>query len=436
MLFKLEDSVTACKDTAACSWPHLVVLNLSNNSFGAPELEEVAKANWPTLRSLDLSCNTGAFIEELASAEWTTLQELNLSRLQLADSNMQQQLGSAHWPQLTALNLQRIATAGRFGVGFSWQSAPLQWPLLVKLQASWFMFNYVLTEWSSLTWLDVSSFVLTPEQVMTLPDACGHSLDTLRVACEVYSPVKVAPKLSSWPRNTFLHLSVLLRASVLQSLSLGYWPANQVDGLHDFDDGRPEGVKLVHQLVDVLELDLGVVQLHLGNFIPESLKHLAYGPWLVLQSLDLSSTCLKLVEIEHLVNARVSFRQLGLSNTDLTLEGVKQLILGHWPVLEALALSGNDLQTTKLRQLIKGRWPSLQSIDLHKNKVQSGDVKILLRAQWPNLACMCLTENSFNKRDSTGDYITVEESKQLCHEAEKDFKSQLQIKWSNIKLVV
>ena len=395
-------------------------------------MEELAKAKWPALRSLDLSRNIGRFVEELASAGWTALQELNLSRLQIGDSDMQQ-LGSAHWPQLTALDLQRCVFFS-YGQDVAWKSAQLQWPPLVKLHAPSFMFDYLMTEWSSVTWLDVSSFALNPRQVMTLLDARGHSLDTLRVACEVSSRVKVAPTLSSWPRDTFLHLKVLLQASVLQSLSLGYWPAKQVKLMPGF---FPQDAKLVHQLVDVLKLDLGVVQLHLGSLLPASLKHLACGPWLALQHLELSFRCLKLVDIQHLVSAKVSLRELDLSNTSLTLEGVKQLILGDWPLLEALVLSGNQIETNKLWQLIKGRWPCLRSLNLRRNLVQSGDVRILRRAQWPSLACMCLTENSFNKTVTTGDrgYAKAEEYKRRCKEAEKQFLVRLRVKWSNIRVV-
>lgn len=405
-------------------------------------MRELAKADWPALRSLDLSCNNGRFIQELASAGWTALQELNLSHLQLAESDMQQ-LGSAHWPQLTALNLQQVENIGNYGWGVgwgigwgvAWMSVRLQ--RLIKLQVSEFMFNYVMRGWSSVTWLDVSSFALEPEQVMTLLDARGRSPDTLRVACDVSSPVTVAPEQSTWPRNTFLHLKILLQASVLQSLSPGYWPANQVEEVLDFNHAKPKGLNLVHQLVDGLKLDLGVVQLHLGNFVPAGLKHLASGPWLALQSLDLSSTCLNLDGVQCLVNAKVSFRELNLSNTNLTLQGMKQLILGHWLLLEKLALRGYHLQTSKLRQLVKGRWPFLQSVDLHQNKVQLEDVRIFLRAQWPSLVCMRVTENSFNKTDDTGDfgYFKAERREQLCKEAKKEFKVRLQVKWSNIRLV-
>ena len=253
------------------------------------------------------------------------------------------------------------------------------------------------------------------------------------MACEVSSGVKVVSTLSSWPRDTFLQLKVLLRASVLQSLSLGYWPAKQVAMVPEL---FPQDAKLVHQLVEVLKLDLGVVLLHLRNIMPASLKHLACGPWLALRCLDLSSIYLKAVEIEHLVSARILLRELDLSNTSLTLEGVKQLILSHWPLLETLAVSGNHIEPTKLWQLIKGRWPFLRSVDLHNNKVQSGDLRILRTAQWPSLACMCLTENSFNTTVITGGYATGEEYKRWCKEAEKQFKVRLQVKWSNIKVVL
>ena len=433
--------VASCCYIAAGNWPHLVALGLSHNDIAAAEMAELARGNWPALRKLSLRSNKGLFMEQLASARWTKLQELDLGRLQFSRSDVQQ-LQNMHWPQLTALDFHKMVcdeetTMNSFQE--AWQSVQLQWPL-AKLRGARPMFGVTLTLWPSLTWLDVSSWALRPDEVETLLHARGRTLDTLHVCCRVSSKTEAKPSAGSWPCNTFLDLEVLLEEAVLHGLSLGYWPAKAVRiVMRDAERVSPYTVGANLIIVDLLRLNSTLLDsdLTVKGLKLDSMKHLVGGQWCLLEKLDLSFSGLQEDGVKHLVSSRWPLlRELALSHNHLTLNCVKQLVNAQWPCLEHLSLRGNNFQSTKVQCLVEGRWPSLAILDLSHNDLRSEDVKHLVKGKWPVLAQLWVLENEFNKKmDSRHEHCSGFElaSHQLCMLAvQQDVLCCLQRRWAQL----
>ena len=435
--------VASCCYLAAGNWPHHVTLDLSHNCIAAAEMAELAKGNWPALRKLSLRANKGLFMKQLASAQLTRLQELDLGCLQFSRDDLQQ-LQNMHWPQLTALDFQMMT----YNQGFTtksfqaaWQSIQLQqWPL-AKLRIAEPMFGVTLASWSSLTWLDVSSFALRPDQVEMLLHARGQTLDTLRVFCQASSKTEAKPNAGSWPRNTFLRLELLLDEAVLHSLSLGHWPAKVVDiVMGDADRVSPDTVGANLRKLDLLRLNSVLLEsdLTVKGLKADSLKHLVEDLWCRFEKLDLTCAYLgKAFGVQHLVNGRWPLlRELALSHPHLTLNCLEQLVSAQWPLLEKLVLRGNRIRAAGAQCLVKGQWPSLTTLDLSNNYLRSGDMMRLVQGNWPVLAELQLQHNVFNKIDPSGwsdyEHCSETEDRERGLNAQREILHCLQRRWAQL----
>ena len=435
-----ETLAASCCYIAAGNWPHLATLDLSRNSIAAAEMAELAKGNWPALRKLSLRSNKGLFMEQLASARWTTLQELDLGCLQFSSSDLQQ-LQNMRWPQLTALELHKMicvqgVTTNSFQA--AWQSIQLQqWPL-AKLRIAEPMFGVTLSSWSSLTWLDVSSFALRPDQVEMLLHARGQTLDTLRVFCRASSKTEAKPNAGSWPCHTFLRLEVLLDEAVLHSLSLGFWPAKVVDiVMEDADRVSPDTVGANLRILDLLRLNSVLLDsdLTVKGLKADSMKHLVGDQWCRFEKLDLTCGGFREDAIQHLVNGRWPLlRELALSHPYLTLNCVKQLVNAQWPCLEKLALRGNHFRSAEVQCLVKGQWPCLASLDLSCNNIWSEDMKHLVQGNWPLLVQLQLQQNVFNQIDpwSIYEHCSATEYRERRWNAQQEVVRCLHCRWPQL----
>ena len=381
-------------------------------------------------------------MEQLASARWTTLQELDLGCLQFSSSDLQQ-LQNMRWPQLTALELHKMicvqgVTTNSFQA--AWQSIQLQqWPL-AKLRIAEPMFGVTLSSWSSLTWLDVSSFALRPDQVEMLLHARGQTLDTLRVFCRASSKTEAKPNAGSWPCHTFLRLEVLLDEAVLHSLSLGFWPAKVVDiVMEDADRVSPDTVGANLRILDLLRLNSVLLHsdLTVKGLKAESVRHLVGDQWCEFEKLDMSCVGLKQDNVQHLVNGRLPLlRELGLSYNLLTSSCLEQLTKAQWPCLEKLDLHRNSFDSTGVQCLVKGQWPSLTMLDLSFNELRSEGMKHLVQGDWPVLAQLHLQHNVFNKIDPSGwsryEVCSEVERRERRVNAQQDILHCLQRKWAQL----
>ena len=235
-----EECVAKCRHIAAGKWLQLANLNLGLNQLTAGAMTELAKGNWPALQKLDLSANnqlpaSAGFVEQLALSAWTALQELDLRNTGAWSADMQW-LQRAMWPQLTCMDfrgrhLYTFEGASEFeAFSKAWQGSQPHWPL-VHLRLGYRglcipeveQLSPLLVGWCSLKHLHLGESMLRPEQIECLLQACGPTLDTLRVECHVRAATEYKPEMGSWPCNTMLHLLGELDEAVLQSLSLGYW---------------------------------------------------------------------------------------------------------------------------------------------------------------------------------------------------------------------
>ncbi len=148
----------------------------------------------------------------------------------------------------------------------------------------------------------------------------------------------------------------------------------------------------------------------------------AQGSWHALQELDFSSSCLELLDMQHLAGSTLpQLTRLGLGFCGVGPEMCKALVNGHWPHLAVLNLRGNLLGPADVQDHAQGHLPSLASLNLGNNTVgmQSSsicwelckwphltklkvckcrlgvsDIQGLVRGHWPLLACLDVRNNS------------------------------------------
>ena len=363
--------IGAYRHIAAGKWPQLAVLNLSDNYIAAAEMAEFGRSDWPALRKLNLSCNTGHFVKELVSAHWTNLQELDLScNVFLADDI--QRLRHARWPQLTVLDLSGFSAphVPKTDEHSHWMQAWLQAQMpspVVKFCATQSSLQMASRGWHTLKWLDISSSRLAPEQVEILLHARGQSLDFLRVFCQALGNTDVRPEAGSWPRETVLHLEFLLDKHVLQSLSLGFWPAKKV-----IVRGPQHSTEVKTDPMDQLfSWDMPLMQ-HLYINFGFATELCAAGKYDPDESEDELST------------STPSFKPPTI------LLWLNRLSSAFWPALQVLDLSMNALCDAHILPFTSGQWPLLEKLCLDWNQLTLDGLKQLTRADWPVLVVLSL----------------------------------------------
>lgn len=374
--------VTWCRHVAAGKWPQLAVLDLGHNRFTAQGVAELAKGKWPALRKLSVSHSMDGFVVPLVSAPWTTLEELDLRSCQLTEHDMQH-LQHAHWPWLSVLDFHsaRFEMAEHDVVTSSnmWRLPQQHWPL-VKLRTGLTseFYSMAMTSWHALSWLDVTSSPLSPEQVVTLLQAHGHLLDTLHVHCIAGAATEARPKAEHWPANTCLSLEVNLDNAALQSLSLGHWPAFRMKCV-SFTNCRQAADAMTHMLwfqISLLqELDMSC------SFCDccDCNQHMGYSAY--------RAQC----------NAHRPDMSAKPAALNLMLTGFQMFHLVSWDKLRWVNLSHNGLTEEFVSPLLASRWPRLQVLDLSDNKLGLNGVKQLVNAHWPLLTDLNVRRNAFNK---------------------------------------
>ena len=266
-----------------------------------------------------------------------------------------------------------------------WELAQQQWPLVkFRTGVTAEFYNMALTAWHMLRWLDVTNAPLTPDQVVALLQAHGHFLDTLHVKCIAGAATEAKPEVNSWPVNTYLSLEVNLRIVIVQSLSVGHWPAFRMKGFSVIDC-RQAACAMTH----MLSLQLGSVQ-----------------------ELDMSCSFSDCCDCEqHRVPAYfraerrahkldMSARPTALNSMSLGIETSQGFGMFHqalWQKLRRVNLSHNGLTEEFVLPIVASRWPMLEMLDLNDNKLGLGGVKQLVNADWPLLTGLNMRRNAFNK---------------------------------------
>ena len=379
-------TVSWCRHVAAGKWPHLAVLDLGHNRLSAAPMAELAKGSWPALRKLSLTCCMDGFLYPLVSAPWPALEELDLRSCELTQLDVQH-LQHAHWPKLLVLDFHstRVEDAEHDMAAFykMWELAQQQWPL-VKFRTGFTseFYNMTLTGWHTLRWLDVTNSPLTPDQVVTLLQARGHILDTLHVSCIAGAATEAKPEVDNWPVNTYLSLEVNLHNAVVQSLSVGHWPAFRMKG-SSVINCRQAACAITHMIG--LELH-SVQELDMSCSFSDCCDCEQHGVYIdVRRRAEKSDTSAK--------PAAVNSMSLGFG----MLQGFDIFHQALWRKLRRVNLSHNGLTEEFVLPIVASRWPMLEMLDLSDNKLGLGGVKQLVNAHWPLLTGLNVRRNAFNK---------------------------------------
>lgn len=203
-----------------------------------------------------------------------------------------------------------------------------------------------------------------------LLQARSLSLDVLHAFCQALCKTEAKPEAGSWPREIVLHLEFLLDKDVIQSLSMGFWPAKKVT-VNNPNHSAAEAKRAHFPMDQLLTLDMTLVEeLCIGSSFTTTVN--ADGEYDNTDCFDEPLT----VMYDFL--------------PETVLCGLNRLSSAFWRALQVLDLSWNGLHDAHVLPLTTGRWPLLQKLFLDYYQFALKGLKQLMRADWPVLAVLGL----------------------------------------------
>ena len=219
-------------------WPLLESLILCCGRLDDAQASLIFRADWPSLRNLELSRNHLMDLEGVDHNRWQQLESVCLSNNPVSNTGLQRHI-SAQWPKLTSCNLSNVAVniyllAG--GPALTWhQLIEAKWPMLSSLYVfgngikATMMKNIVGAQFSSIKKLNLSYNALDSVAIGHLVKGPWLQLCDLHLTNALRGSIAdclVLLSTAAWPQLTFLWLRKnRVDATVLPALAKSKWPS-------------------------------------------------------------------------------------------------------------------------------------------------------------------------------------------------------------------
>jgi hypothetical protein len=251
-----------------------------------------------------------------------------------------------------------------------------------------------LTEggWSQLRCLDLSNSYMKAATAAQLSNGAWPLLQSLTLArgrnfsdlstcsADVFRQFK-----GKWPLLKSLTVSMHRMDTVeVTALTETDWPLLRTLCIEPLDDAIPALMK-----GNWPELK----NLSVGNEMTGGLEYLADLPWSTLQRLRVSFAQVTPSGMYSLIQAHLPrLQELCFVNTIWYTEGKDLAILGQaqWPLLRKLELIGVSASLEGIRHLVTGQWPMLHTVIFESSDITDKHIPLLVQAHWPNVQNLTL----------------------------------------------